>query len=94
MATSEEDDTAIPCPLCGATIVRGADDRCPRCGMDAEDPAFPELIDADQQIRRLQTEYDDLMTKWSWQYARRTRMYQHLATTRPVSYTHLTLPTN
>ncbi len=83
MATSQGDTGSVPCPLCGATIERGADARCPRCGMDAMDPAFSELIDADLQIRQLQTEYNDLMSKWSWQYARRTQMYRQLSTTRP-----------
>jgi len=79
---STGDASIISCPLCSASIDRDHHVRCPRCGMDVNDPALAQVLEANAAIDQCEEQYELARTRWQQWYDHRTQLLTHLQATR------------
>ncbi len=79
----------VRCPICGASVQLGVDERCHGCGSRTADPLYRQVIDADQQLSAYHTQYDEIMGKWNALATQhRVWMTRLLATRAPTKPRH------
>ncbi len=82
MTDRSGDGASVTCPGCGGQFIREGTHRCPWCGVDATDPVFDEILEADAKLHGYRATYDDLIEKWRLLGESRAALLQRLLYTR------------